>query len=158
MAEVLGVVVGDSQSNQRSTNDSVQVTFDSAVDIDADAFAVTKRGVGGGSVNSEFTTTVDEQGNWVVTVTFGGTFTRAGFNLVDGNYQLYIDPSKVRRAGTLAELDGDGDGQAGGDCVFGNEAADKFYARFGESNGDRAVGFFDFLAFRSRDGRNLPFE
>ncbi|XZE56469.1 PKD domain-containing protein [Planctomycetaceae bacterium SH139] len=152
LAEVLGVVVGDSQSSQRSNIDSVQVTFDGAVDIDTGAFMVTKRGVGGGSVNSEFTTTVDEQGNTIATVTFSGSFTRAGFNLVDGNYQLYIDPSKVRRAGTLVRLDGDGDGQAGGDFVFGNEAADKFYAMFGESNGDRNVGFLDFLRFRNTFG------
>ncbi len=152
LAEVLGVVVGDSQSSQRSNIDSVHVTFDGAVDIDTDAFAVTKRGVGGGAVNSAFTTTVDEHGNTVATVTFGGGFTRAGFNLVDGNYQLYIDPSKVRRAGTLVGLDGDGDGQVGGDFVFGDEAADKFYAMFGEANGDRAVGFVDFLRFRNTFG------
>ena len=60
---------------------------------------------------------------------------------VDGNYQLTIDHTKVRRAGsnvTLAE-----------DFVFGDQAADRFFTYFGDYNGDRTVNIIDLLSFRS---------
>ena len=65
--------------------------------------------------------------------------------LLDGNYQLVIDSSKVLRNGLA--MDGDADGVAGGDILWGDEQADAFYALYGDVNGDRTVGFSEFLGF-----------
>jgi hypothetical protein len=108
-------------------------------------------------VQSSFTAAVDGDGNTVVTISFDGSFTRGADSvLVDGNYQLTIAPEKVRRAGTQLQLDGDGDGQAGGVYEFGEQEADDFFALFADVNGDRQVNFIDFLqmraAFNSAEG------
>ena len=50
--------------------------------------------------------------------------------------------------GTIFDLDGDGDGLAGGDLEIGATAADDFFRFFGDSNGDRYVNGEDLTAFR----------
>ncbi len=135
---------------QRSLVDTVDVVFDGLVDIASDAFTVNKRGAAGGTVETSFTTSTDAFGRTVATITFSGTFARSTGTLVNGNYELLIDASKVTRSGVA--LDGNSDGTAGGDISFGTDASDAFFALFGDANGDRAVGFADFVAFRSTYG------
>lgn len=145
----------DGVVGQRSQVSKVQVTFSGAVDIDPDAFSVVLRGVDDGEVGSSFDTTTDDDGNTIATIVFDGTslLTRGSQNaLVDGNYQLTIDANMVRRAGTMIKLDGDGDGNAGGNYELGEVEADNFFARFGDIDGSRTVAFNEYFALLSAYG------
>jgi autotransporter-associated beta strand protein len=102
--------------------------------------------VGGGSVDVAVTTN-PVNGHTVATLTFSGNQTEYG-SLLDGNYQLTIHGDKVRDTVSGTLLDGDGDGQPGGDRVFGNQLADAFFRLFGDSDGDRDVDNLDFARFR----------
>lgn len=154
LAEVTSTQFGDGTA-QRSRIDKLVITFQGAVDIDAGAFSVWRRGVGGGTVATSFVLSADGSGNTVATLSFSGAFTRANGALIDGYYQLTIDNSRVRRAGTQLALDGNGDGLAGGDFVRGTSATDKFFAFYGDTNGDGVVGVAEFGEFRSTFGK-LP--
>ena len=50
--------------------------------------------------------------------------------------------------GSGGAFDGDNDGVAGGDFVFGDNATDNFFRFFGDSNGDRIVSAVDLFGFR----------
>jgi len=149
LPELEQIVVGDGTA-QRSRVDRVQLVFDGAVTIDSGAFAVARRGTGGGTVATSFTTTLDGLGRTVATLSFSGSFTRGGGALVDGNYQLLVDASKISRGGR--ELDGQRDGIAGGNVEFGTAATDKFFALFGDLSGDRNVSLAELVQFRSAYG------
>ncbi|XZE52845.1 S8 family serine peptidase [Planctomycetaceae bacterium SH139] len=143
------IIVGDGTA-QRSRVEQVVVTFETEVTIEEGAFEVAQRGPSGGSVDVSFTTTVNGSGQTVASLIFSGTRTTNG-RLNDGNYELQIVASKITdSAGNF--LDGDGDGVAGGDGMFGAEAADNFFRYYGDSSGDRSVGFSDFIAFRNAFG------
>lgn len=150
LPEVQNIQVGDG-SDQRSAVGQLVITFDGLVTIGAGAFLVVRLSDGGGSVNVSFATSTNGQGNTVATLTFSGNNTRANGLLVDGNYQLAIDGSKILRSGR--ELDGDQDGIAGGEFVYGSEASDRFFALYGDLNGDRTVNLPEFNAFRASFGR-----
>ena len=60
--------------------------------------------------------------------------------LLDGNYELTIDSTKVRRAGSTVTM--------AQDYVYGDKATDSFYTYFGDFNGDRLVSSADLLSFR----------
>ncbi|MEM9826961.1 MAG: dockerin type I domain-containing protein, partial [Planctomycetota bacterium] len=92
---------------------------------------------------------IDEQ--TVVRLTFNtGASVSAGRQLLDGEYQLLIDDSKAGSFGS--PLDGDGDGTAGGDYIFGASPADDFFRKYGDENGDRSVNLLDFAGFRTDFG------
>ncbi|XZE55195.1 S8 family serine peptidase [Planctomycetaceae bacterium SH139] len=143
---VAGVTLGDG-SAQRSMLGGLEVAFGGEVTIAEDAFAIER--VGGGTVTFDVTTEL-VGGNTVATLAFiGGEFTTGSLN--DGEYLLMIDATKVTdAAGDF--LDGDGDGEAGGDFLFGDQPADDFFRMFGDINASRSVNFIDFLAFRSAFG------
>jgi len=128
---------------QRSTVDSIVLTFNGSVDIDPDAFTVVQRSDGDGTatgipVATNFT--CDKNGDTTVTLVFDSA-TRNNFGaLEDGNYQVNIDGSKVRQSGTDITL--------GADFVYGDSADEPFFALYGDNNGDRTVNVFDLLAFR----------
>ena len=88
----------------------------------------------------------NSSGATVVTLTFSGAFTSAS-GLDDGNYQLTVLGDRITSSSGTA-MDGDGDGNAGGDFVFGDSASDNFYRFFGESDGNRSVTVVDLLQFR----------
>lgn len=149
LPELGGIVVGDGTA-QRSRIDQLVVTFEGDVEIQDGAFTVTQR-ESGNVVPVSVTTTVDGQGRAVVALTFEGTLTRGGGALVDGNYQLEIDGSKITRNGQALDADQDG---SGGDMVsFGDDEADQFFALYGDSDGNRRVNLADFIAFRSSFGK-----
>ena len=76
-----------------------------------------KRGPEGGAVT--VTPTVDNSsGRSVVTLTFSGAFVNSAGSLEDGNYQLTVFGDQVTGSG--GAFDGDNDGVAGGDFVFGD--------------------------------------
>ena len=67
--------------------------------------------------------------------------------MVDGNYQLSIDGSKIRSSanGTLVDVDHSGTG--GGLYELGETESDGFFRLFGDSDGDRDVDGQDFGRF-----------
>lgn len=160
LATVNQVIIGDDpDSLQRSRVSQIKVMFDGAVEIDDDAFEVRKRGPEGGIVASTFVTQLDDAGNTIATLAFVDSFTRGSFNsLVDGNYQLTIDSAKVRLVGTQLLLDGNQDGVSGGSYLFGTSAVDRFFALYGDSDGDRDVDGQDLQrfagTFRKRTGQS----
>lgn len=129
---------------QRSIVTQVSVQFNLDVAIAADAFRIINRATGQ-SLNFSVTTSL-VNGKTKATLTFlagASVYARgAGFSLVDGNYQLTIDATKVTAQGHI--LDGDKDGADGGNFVFGAAAADKFFRYFGDSDGDRDVDATDY--------------
>jgi hypothetical protein len=102
-------------------------------------------------VGSAFSTQI-VNGVTIATITFNGASTRGGGALIDGNYELTIDASKISRGSNL--LDGDRDGTGGGDYRYGNTSADAFFALYGDMNGDRQVGLGEFNSFRAAFGRS----
>ncbi len=149
LLEVQGVVVNNGAAS-RSKVTTLAVTFDSQVALDPGAFEVRKRGAGLVDVQ----VSLDNSGpQSVATLTFSGTYTRGGNALVDGNYELRIDGSKVHSLATSLDLDGDADGVPGGDHLFGDEAIDRFFSFFGDRDGDRDVDLTDFAFFRRTYGK-----
>ena len=143
-APVLDEIQINSSGDQRSTVNQLVLTFDGLVDIDFNAFTVTQRSDGDGTatgtaVATSFTTSTPGD-NTVATITFD-SLTRNGVGaLEDGNYQLTVDGSQVRRSGTDLEL--------GSNVVFGDVAADGFFSLYGDDTGNRIVNVVDLLSFR----------
>jgi hypothetical protein len=86
-------------------------------------------------------------GRTVAVLTFSGTDIIGG-SLADGSYTLAIRADWVRDA-SGRELDGDGDGIAGGDRTAA------FFRLFGDSDGDRDVDWLDRDLFRSALGNSI---
>ena len=149
MLEVESIVVGDGTA-QRSRVEQVTVAFDGETNLASGAFAVDRRGAGGGSVDIESISTEVVAGRTVATLRFGGALTQFG-SLVDGNYVLRIDGTKVSRPGGEL-LDADRNGTGGGEQLYGNQATDNFFRLFGDGNGDRSVDFADFGLFGTAFG------
>ncbi|MBL8808639.1 MAG: cadherin repeat domain-containing protein, partial [Planctomycetaceae bacterium] len=156
LLEVEQSVTGDGTA-QRSMVQQLSVRFDNIVNIDPGALTVTRRdgnGMAGGVVTTAFTTQVVNS-RTVATITFSGAMTRDAFGtLVDGYYTLVIDGSKVHRVGLASLLDGNRDGDEGGDYAFGSVATDKFFARFGDLDGDGIVGSNDYSQFTQAYGKS----
>ena len=152
------VQIGDG-SAQRSSVTGLTIDFDSDMIVDADAFLVQQRTIVNGSpvftnVTTQFGLTTLPSGATRATLTFSGAFTRGGGALVDGYYQLTILGAKVRIRSSGLAFDGDGNGVAGGDYVLGAQEADKFFALYGDTNGDGLVGVAEFGQFRTTFGKN----
>jgi hypothetical protein len=139
-ARVASVAVNDG-SAQRSMVNSLTVTFDGPVTLDPGAFGLSRQD--GSPV--ELTVAVSLVNDQTVAVL---TFTApniVGGSLADGSYTLTIRADRVHdRFGR--ELDGDGDGVAGGD------RADGIVRLFGDSDGDGDTDQQDRAAFRSAFG------
>lgn len=146
---VESVVINDG-SAQRSKVTSLAVKFNQVVTLASGAFAVLDKTTG---TYVTVATSVSTVGNCtVVTLTFSGSLTQYG-SLIDGDYKLIIDSSKVTNTATAAHLDGDDDGTAGGNYIFGGAAVDRFFRLYGDSDGDRDVDASDFARFRLAMGR-----
>ena len=132
-------------SAQRSSISQLTITLDGDVEVDANAITLIQRsnanGETGTVVSTSHVSSLDGDGNTVLIITFSSLTRNDSGILEDGNYQLTIDHTKVRRAGTSITLEQD--------FVFGNTATDNFYSLFGDINGDRTVNVVDLLAFRN---------
>jgi hypothetical protein len=134
---------------QRSTIQEVQLTFNFEVDISGDPFTI---------VNTTTSETVNhvaavtnQGGQTVVDFTFlSGPSVNANGLLLDGVYELTVGASQVSSLGLT--LDGDGDGTSGDNYVFGDEAVDMFFRKYGDNDGNNTVNLFDFAAFRATFG------
>lgn len=139
-AKIDSVVINDG-SEQRSMVHSLTITFDRVVTFDPGAFGLQRQD--GGAVSLSVTTSV-VGGRTVATLSFGGSDV-IGASLADGTYTLTVRGDQVRdEAG--GQLDGDGDGVAGGDRV------DSFFRLFGDSDGDGDVDGQDRDRFQSAFG------
>ena len=133
---------------QRSRVESLQIRFTNEVFFDSSSFVLEKLGSGGGFVNVSYSTDL-VYGKTIATLQFSGSFVEHG-SLVDGNYRLRIRGVDARGVA----MDGDGDGDAGGDFIFGENATDKFFRLFGDTSGDRTVTLGELTQFRSAFGRS----
>ena len=135
--KVESVVVNDGGA-QRSMVNSLTVTFDGAAILDPGAIELRRQD--GTLVDAQVSITL-LGGKTVAVLTFAGT-EFVGGSLADGSYTLTVRADLVHdRWGR--ELDGDGNGSAGGDRVDG------FFRLFGDSDGDRDVDWQDRDLFRS---------
>jgi hypothetical protein len=136
-AKIDSVAVNDG-SAQRSAVNSLTVTFDGAVTIDAGAFQLTRQD--GSEIGLNMAASI-VNGRTVAVLTFAETDLVDG-SLAEGNYVLTIHGNHIHdRFGR--DLDGDGDGNAGGDRT------DAFFRLFGDLNGDGNVDGLDRDAFRN---------
>jgi hypothetical protein len=136
-ARVASVVINDG-SAQRSMVNSVTVTFDGEMTLDAGAIELSRED--GSLVDLNVAASVVD-GRTVAVLTFVGSDIVGG-SLADGSYTLTIRADHVHdRWGR--ELDGDGDGSAGGDRVDG------FFRLFGDSDGDGDTDHADLDAMLS---------
>ena len=148
--ESVAINGGDSQ---RSSINTVRVTFDQVVDITDinDAFEFTR--VGNLDPIVDIPVQDDTSGKTVVDITFTpGANVNASGGLINGDYQLSIDSSKITYQ--FVRLDGDDDGNPGGNHVFGDQAADNFFRKYGDTNGNNTVDLLDFAAFRQTFGQS----
>ena len=144
--QVEQIVVNNGDA-QRSTVDSVQVTFDQVVDIDSaggNPFSFVH--VDSGEVVTSLPVVDDSSGKTVVSFTFdpdGLKVTSAG-SLEDGNFRLDIDSSRIRAK--------DADGTMQSNFTYGTAPTDNFFRLYGDADGNRTVGLLDFAEFRSAFG------
>ena len=130
----------------RSQVTSLSVAFDSLVDHPAllDAFTLTHSEsdtrVGQLSVTAD-----DSTGKTIATIMFSGVSTvpRSGTgpranSLADGNYQLVINANQIRSSTGTAMI---------GDYVWGQQAVDKLFRLFGDTDGGRDVDSQDYGQF-----------
>ena len=142
----------DLASKQRSMVKSLVVTFSDVATLDVGAFAILNRATQA-AVGTVLVSADSTSGYTVATLTWSGVQTLNG-SLVDGNYQLTIDATKVHDTALGTNLDGDHDGSPGGNYVFGAAAADKFFRLFGDADGSRKVDGADFAYFASSMNKN----
>ena len=126
---------------QRSLVKEITVSFSEIVNVDSSSFIVRNTDSMIDFVPDVVTGVVN--GQTVATLTFSGSGITNG-SLPDGNYEIEILDTITNTSGN--QLDGDGDGFAGGN------ATDEFFRLYGDNNGSGNVNIFDLLAFRSSFG------
>jgi lysophospholipase L1-like esterase len=140
---VAAVAVNDGAA-QRSRVTQIQVSFDQVVTLPADpagAFRLQRQGDNG---VVGLTAAVTADATTRVTLTFSGALSESG-SLADGRYTLTVLANQVSAGGRA--LDGNGDGQPGGDHVTA------LHRLYGDTNGDRRVDSADFFLLRQTFGR-----
>jgi len=137
---VASIMINDGDA-QRSMVRELVVNFDEIVNVDSSSFMVENLDTGVCFAPDVTTEIVD--GKTIATLTFSGTGIVGG-SLEDGNYRLTILDTITDGAGN--QLDGDGDGTAGGN------ATDEFFRFYGDADGNRIVNALDLLRFRQAYG------
>jgi hypothetical protein len=135
------VVVNDG-SAQRSMVNSFTITFDRVVTFDPGAFGLQRQD---GSMISLNVAASVVGGRTIAVLSFSGSGIIGG-SLADDGYTLTIRGDHIRDE-VGRELDGDRDGNGGGDRV------DVFFRLFGDSDGDGDVDWLDRDLFRSAFGK-----
>src|SRR5262249_29807576 len=125
--QVESVVLNDA-SSQRSMINRITVTFAGSAILDPGALEL--RRLDAGLVAAHISISLCNGKTLAVLAFAGQEF--VGGSLADGSYRLTVRADRVHdRFGR--ELDGDGNGSAGGDRV------DRFFRLFGDGNGDGKV-------------------
>ena len=138
--------IGDGAGG-RSRVDFLELAFDAEVEFDAGAFQLHR--LESSDAVDFVTELMQSNGASVVRLTFQGSNSEGGGTLVDGNYRLTIDGTRVRRRGTGETLDADRSGAGGGIYRFGDKPEDAFFRFLGDSDGDRDVDGQDYGRFGS---------
>lgn len=131
-------IVINGGETQRSLIQEITVTFDEVVNVDSSSFIVKNTNTGVCFVAEVETQIVNNQ--TIAILTFSGSGIING-SLPDGNYELEILDTITDAAGN--QLDGDGNGIAGGN------ARDDFFRLYGDATGDGRVNVLDLLQFRN---------
>ncbi len=140
--KVESVVINDG-SAQRSMVNRITVTFGGTLVLDPGAIGLRRQD--GSAVNFQLSV-LAAGGKTVAVLTFAGSGFVGG-SLADGQYTLTVRADRIHdRWGR--ELDGDGDGSAGGN------RSDAFFRLFGDSDGDGDVDRADRDRFRSAFGKS----
>ena len=149
---VVDVKVNHGES-QRSSLTTVQVTFDRVVDVDVngtgnDPFKFINLDTN--EIVTDIPVIDNTSGVTMIDFTFdpNGLSATSFGSLKNGNYRLTVDSSLVTSFGM--ELDGNGDGDAGGDYVL--NATDGFFRKYGDVSGNHVVDLLDFAEFRRTFG------
>lgn len=149
-----GAVVINEGDTQRSGINTVTVNFNRVVDIDlaeGDAFQFVNNS--SGAVVVDIPVIDHTSGKTVVDFTFApGPSVNANGGLLDGDYQLNIDATRV--TARSVGLDGNADGSSGDNHVFGALALDNFYRKYGDQNQNGVVDLLDFASFRQAFGKS----
>ncbi len=153
---VESVAINDAGAS-RSQVTSLTVTFDVEVDHAAlaTAFAITNLDTSVVVSSLSVGTPADVGGKTVVELTFASgvsVFDRVGTgqlgnSLDEGKYRLDISAGQVQSAAT-------GETMSAG-YVFGADAADRFFRKYGDNDGSDLVDLFDFAAFRGAFAKSL---
>ena len=139
------IAVGNGTASRSIVNQLV-ISFDEFVTLQSGAFSVNNKDTG---QSATVTAMIDNSsGSSVISLSLSGAVVESATgSLIDGNYELIIDGSRVQ--GTSGQsFDGDGDGNSGGDFIFGDDPSDNFFRLYGDVTGDRNVNVFDLLQFR----------
>jgi FG-GAP-like repeat len=144
---------------ERSLVNQIRVDFDQHVTLPAnaaDAFRLVRQSDGAPvTLHAD----VDDTGVGVgtrVTLSFTGGAVN-GRSLADGRFTLTVTSANV--SSSNGQLDGDGNGVAGGNFVLvGNPATNKLFRLFGDADGDGTVAANDFVGFRGAFGAALTAE
>lgn len=135
---VQSVTVNDGSDPQRSKVNSLTVTFNQPVTLDAGAFALAGRdGAGAGTVLTVLPASGASQ---TFNLTFGGT-SIVGGSLSDGVYDLTVAASKVHAAAVPA-------------AAMAADYAFAFHRLFSDADGDGDSDNADLFAMRATYGRN----
>ncbi|MCC9600665.1 lamin tail domain-containing protein [Stieleria sp. JC731] len=129
--------------DQRSVLRSVTVVFDRIVAADASAFELIRQGSSGldAAKVGIVVSAADVLDHTEITLRFAGQHADLSGSLVDGAYELHVMASGISSGGIT--LDGDGDGNSGGDYRFGESSNDRFFRLFGDYDGDKDVDRID---------------
>jgi hypothetical protein len=128
-------------SAQRSSVNSVTLTFSEVVALGSGAISVQRIGPGGslGSVSFTIDTSMSTSTQTIARLIFNGSMTQYG-SLIDGDYQISINHNLVLDTGGRA---------------MASDYSATFFRFFGDSNGDATVNGLDFGLFRSAFGTAL---
>lgn len=144
-----------SVANTHSRINRIEVHFSQAVNITGNpvvAFSLLKLTSSTTGLPVEVTATPNLNGT-SVNLTFSGDYAEPVSSdifrsLVDGNYQLKVVADQITSL-TGVLLDGDGDGNPGGDYATPTQDPGVIYRLFGDATADRFVHSDDFTLFRT---------
>ncbi|TWU47692.1 SdrD B-like domain-containing protein [Rubripirellula reticaptiva] len=136
-----GITIANGTS-QRSRVDSVTVEFDSAVTVEPGAFEIVNLTDPTQIVS---VTLAPASTSTAAVLSFAGSSVDAFGSLKDGNYRLIIHESLIHD-GAGNYLDANHDGETDG------QMTDDFFRLYGDRDGNREVGYVDFLYFRGSYG------
>jgi hypothetical protein len=116
--QVKAVTRNDGSAKNPSAVTFLTVTFNTRVNIDPDAFELTRLGSGGGPADVTIASINVVSGKTVVTLQFSGSFVLPNGALVSGQYAVTTHGSLIHDAVTGLALDGDNNGLPGGDNIY----------------------------------------
>ena len=132
-------VVLDDGSAERSRVQTLTVTFDTRVTLDANPFGLTRYGGGVPTLTQQVS---EVNGETVVVLTFRGSGTAYG-GLIDGHWTLRVRALRVHRADMPT-------------VTMAADSLTRFHRFFGDADGDRDVDAADRTAFLLALGQTTP--